>query len=39
MDPIMDIQVLCPVKKGEVGTHFLNSVLQKALNPANPSIR
>lgn len=39
VSPINDIQVLCPVKKGEVGTLYLNSLLQKALNPSNPSIR
>jgi len=27
------------MKKGEVGTHNLNSVLQKALNPNQPSIK
>ncbi len=36
LDPISDIQVLCPMKKGEVGTLNLNSVLQKALNPQGP---
>ncbi|KAM3575375.1 hypothetical protein VYU27_002722 [Nannochloropsis oceanica] len=33
LDPIKDIQVLCPMKKGEVGTLHLNTVLQQALNP------
>lgn len=33
VDPIKDIQVLCPMKKGEVGTLHLNTVLQQALNP------
>jgi ATP-dependent exoDNAse (exonuclease V) alpha subunit len=37
-DPVY-VQVLCPMKKGEVGTHNLNSMLQRALNPKNPSIR
>ena len=30
----MDIQVLSPTRRGETGTRYLNSVLQKALNPA-----
>ncbi len=33
LDPIKDIQVLCPMKKGEVGTLHINTVLQQALNP------
>lgn len=32
-DPISDIQVLCPMKKGEIGTENLNRVLQESLNP------
>lgn len=32
-DPIFDIQVLCPSRKGEVGTENLNALLQQALNP------
>jgi len=41
LDPIRDIQVLCPMKKGEVGTLHLNTVLQQALNPrgANECVR
>lgn len=31
--PLTDIQVLCPSKKGQVGTINLNRVLQDALNP------
>lgn len=40
-DPIEDIQVLSPMKKGVVGTHQLNDTLQKTLNPATqePIIR
>ena len=34
-DPITDIQVICPSKKGETGTHNLNKLLQNALNPAH----
>ena len=32
----MDIQVLCPMKKGELGTLALNLRLQEALNPPLP---
>ena len=31
--PIQDIQVLCPGRKGELGTQELNRRLQEALNP------
>ncbi len=34
-DPITDIQVICPSKKGETGTQNLNKLLQNALNPAD----
>lgn len=33
--PSMDIQVLSPTRKGETGTRNLNTVLQRALNPAS----
>jgi len=32
-NPITDIQVLAPMKKGIIGTENLNSVLQQSLNP------
>ncbi len=32
-DGLKDIQVLAPLRKGDVGTHNLNVVLQEALNP------
>ncbi len=32
-NPLTDIQVICPSKKGETGTHNLNRLLQSALNP------
>ena len=32
-DPLSDIQVICPSKKGETGTVNLNRVLQSLLNP------
>ena len=39
-DPIRDIQVLAPMRKGIVGTMNLNVVMQKALNPkGQPLVR
>ncbi len=35
LDPLTQIQVLCPSKKGDTGTVNLNSVLQEAINPAD----
>ncbi len=32
-DPIDEIQVLAPMKKGMIGTHNLNTALQQILNP------
>ena len=32
-DPLSDIQVICPSKKGETGTVNLNKILQNVLNP------
>jgi exodeoxyribonuclease V alpha subunit len=34
LDPIRDIQVLCPMNRGGVGARALNIKLQAALNPA-----
>jgi exodeoxyribonuclease V alpha subunit len=34
LDPVRDIQVLCPMNRGGVGARSLNIELQKALNPA-----
>ena len=34
--PAEQIQVLCPTRKGGVGTIALNQLLQQALNPASP---
>lgn len=34
-DPINDIQVLCPSRKGDCGSVNLNKMLQLALNPAS----
>jgi len=33
LDPIKDIQVLCPMNRGSIGVRELNTVLQRALNP------
>lgn len=35
-DPLRDIQVLCPQKRGECGVNRLNALLQEALNPPAP---
>ena len=35
LDPMNDIQVLCPSRMGEVGTQNINAILQEALNPAS----
>jgi exodeoxyribonuclease V alpha subunit len=32
-EPLRDVQVLCPMIRGEVGTRSLNQVLQQMLNP------
>jgi exodeoxyribonuclease V alpha subunit len=34
LDPIRDVQVLCPMHRGGVGARTLNLALQAALNPA-----
>lgn len=34
VNPIRDIQVLCPMNRGVVGTHSMNERLQEMLNPA-----
>lgn len=34
-DPLTQIQVLCPSKKGDTGTFNLNKILQEAINPEN----
>ncbi|QNO16724.1 ATP-dependent RecD-like DNA helicase [Alkalicella caledoniensis] len=39
VDPINDIQVLCPMQRGDTGAVNLNSVLQGALNRAELSIK
>jgi exodeoxyribonuclease V alpha subunit len=36
LDPIRDIQVLCPMNRGSLGVRELNARLQAELNPARP---
>jgi exodeoxyribonuclease V alpha subunit len=36
LDPIRDVQVLCPMNRGGVGARTLNLALQAALNPDQP---
>ncbi|MDR1703187.1 MAG: ATP-dependent RecD-like DNA helicase [Clostridiales bacterium] len=38
-NPMTDIQVLTPMRKGGLGAGSLNSALQRALNPASPRKR
>lgn len=33
-DPISDIQILCPSKKGMLGTQNLNHIIQNSINPS-----
>jgi exodeoxyribonuclease V alpha subunit len=37
LDPQRDVQVLCPMRRGPLGTGQLNELLQAALNPALPN--
>ncbi len=34
LDPLADVQVMTPMRRGPLGTHNLNEVLQNAFNPA-----
>jgi exodeoxyribonuclease V alpha subunit len=36
LDPIRDVQVLCPMNRGSAGARALNLALQNALNPPSP---
>jgi exodeoxyribonuclease V alpha subunit len=36
-DPVTEVQVLCPMTRGIVGTRNLNQVLQQLLNPPHPA--
>ncbi len=33
LDPVRDVQVLCPMNRGRLGTHVLNGELQQIFNP------
>jgi exodeoxyribonuclease V alpha subunit len=37
LDPVRDIQVLCPMNRGVTGARGLNQMLQEALNPPGPA--
>ncbi len=37
LDPVRDVQVLCPMQRGALGARALNGDLQNALNPNPPS--
>ncbi len=39
LNPIEDIQVLCPMQRGDTGAYNLNTVLQNTLNPEARLIR
>lgn len=39
IDPVMDVQVLSPMRKGDCGITQLNSLLQSTLNPQNRAER
>lgn len=36
LDPVRDIQVLCPMNRGRLGTYALNGELQQIFNPPGP---
>ncbi|MBD2512939.1 ATP-dependent RecD-like DNA helicase [Nostoc muscorum FACHB-395] len=36
-NPVTDVQVLCPMTRGVIGTRNLNTVLQQLINPPSPS--
>ncbi len=36
-NPARDVQVLCPMTRGDVGTRNLNQVLQQLINPPHPA--
>ncbi len=38
LNPLRDVQVLCPMNRRAVGVHQLNDRLREALNPAGPEI-
>jgi exodeoxyribonuclease V alpha subunit len=36
IDPVRQVQVLCPGTRGDIGTRSLNTMLQQVLNPSTP---
>ena len=38
LDPMLDVQVLSPMRRGPLGTENINAVLQEKLNPTGPSL-
>jgi exodeoxyribonuclease V alpha subunit len=38
LDPLKDVQVLCPMHRGPTGTTQLNTALQLAVNPGGPAL-
>ncbi len=38
LDPLADIQVLSPMRRGQLGTDNLNAILQETLNPSGPQL-
>ncbi len=38
LDPMVDVQILTPMQKGELGARNLNAVMQAALNPRGPDV-
>jgi len=38
LDPLRDMQVLSPMKKGDIGVWQMNKLLQDAMNPPGPGI-
>ena len=36
LDPVRDVQILCPMNRGRLGTHMLNGELQQIFNPPGP---
>ena len=36
LEPIRDVQVLCPMNRGSLGVRELNAALQRVLNPVRP---
>lgn len=39
VNPLQDIQVLCPMQRGETGAQNLNLLLQQSLNPGDVAIK